>query len=85
MNALDKGLEMALTYYQFPQTLWRKIYTNNLAERLNREIKRRTGATGSFTDSCSALMMVCARLRRINRQWEEEDEPYMEGVDFLEG
>ena len=34
-------------------------------KRLNREIKRRTKAIGTFPDGQSALMLVCARLRHV--------------------
>lgn len=39
--------------------------TNNLTERVNREIRRRTRAIGAFPDGNSALMLVCARLRHV--------------------
>lgn len=43
-----------------------RIRTNNMLERVNREIKRRTRAIGAFPDGNSALLMlVCARLRRV--------------------
>ena len=44
---------------------WKKIRTNNMIERLNREIRRRTRVVGTFPDDESALMMVCARLRHV--------------------
>jgi transposase-like protein len=40
-----------------------------IIERLNREIKRRTKAIGAFPDGQSALMLVCARLRSIERNF----------------
>ena len=39
--------------------------TNNLTERVNREIRRRTRAIVAFPDGNSALMLVCARLRHV--------------------
>ena len=42
-----------------------KIRTNNMLERVNREIRRRTRVVGSFPDGNSALMLVCARLRYV--------------------
>ena len=43
---------------------------NNVIERLNREIRRRTRVVGSFPDGNSALMLVCARLRHVaGTQW----------------
>ena len=39
-------------------------------ERLSREIRRRTRIVGTFPDSNSALMLVCARLRHVaGSQW----------------
>ncbi len=44
---------------------WSRIRTNNLTERVNREIRRRTRAIGAFPDGNSALMLVGARLRHV--------------------
>jgi transposase-like protein len=63
---LEEGLEETLTYTQFPRTHWMRIRTNNGMERIMREIRRRTRVVGSFPDSQSALMLVCARLRHIS-------------------
>ena len=47
-----------------------RIRTNNVIERLNREIRRRTRVVGTFPDGNSALMLVCARLRHVaGTQW----------------
>jgi len=54
-----------LTYMDFPSEHWLRIRTNNVIERVNREIKRRTRVIGTFPDGESALMLVCARLRYI--------------------
>ena len=52
-----------LTYCDFPSEHWARIRTNNVIERLNREIRRRTCMVGTFPDGNSALMLVCAQLR----------------------
>ncbi len=54
-----------LNYCDFPSEHWTRIRTNNVIERLNREIRRRTRVVGSFPDGNSALMLVCARLRHV--------------------
>ena len=54
-----------LTYMSFPSEHWTKIRTNNVIERMNREIRRRTRVVGTFPDGNSALMLVCARLRHV--------------------
>lgn len=62
---LETGLGETLTYMDFPSEHWLRIRTNNVIERVNREIKRRTRVIGTFPDGESALMLVCARLRHI--------------------
>lgn len=65
----DSILE-TLTYMDFPQAHWTKLRSNNVIERLNREIRRRTRVVGTFPDGNSALMLVCARLRHVaSKAW----------------
>jgi putative transposase len=67
---LEAGIEETLTYTEFPFEHWTRIRTNNVIERLNREIRRRTRVVGTFPDGNSALMLVCARLRHVaGTQW----------------
>ncbi len=64
------GIEETLTYCDFPYEHWARIRTNNVIERLNREIRCRTRVVGTFPDGNSALMLVCARLRHVaGTQW----------------
>ena len=59
------GIEETLTYCDFPSEYWTRIRTNNVIERRNREIRRRTRVVGTFPDGNPALMLVCARLRHM--------------------
>ena len=67
---VEDGIEETLTYCDFPSEHWTRIRTNNVIERLNREIRRRTRVVGTFPDGNSALMLVCARLCHVaGTQW----------------
>ena len=67
---VEACIEETLTYCDFPSEHWEKIRTNNVIERMNREIRRRTRVVGAFPDGNSALMLVCARLRHVaGTQW----------------
>ena len=67
---VEDGIEETLTYVEFPSEHWLRIRTNNVIERMNREIRRRTRVVGTFPDGNSALMLVCARLRHVaGTQW----------------
>ena len=66
----EDSIEETLTYCDFPPEHWTRIRTNNVIERLNREIRRCTRVVGTFPDGKSALMLVCARLCHVaGTQW----------------
>ena len=53
-----------------PYEHWTRIRTNNVIERLKREIRRRTRVVETFPDGNSAPMLVCARLCHVSgTQW----------------
>lgn len=78
-NRLREGVGGTATYLApgFPANHRIKLRTNNMIERLNKEIRRRTRVVGGFPDSNSALMLVCARIRYVtSRSW--SDRRYMD-------
>jgi len=78
------GIEETLTYADFPSEHWTRIRTNNVIERLNREIRRRTRVVGAFPDGNSALMLVCARLRHVaGTQWGNKKYMNMKHLDAV--
>ena len=79
------GIEETLTYCEFPSEHWTKIRTNNVIERMNREIRRRTRVVGAFPDGNSALMLVCARLRHVaGTQWGSKKYMCMKHLEAME-
>ena len=66
-SCLREGIGETTTYLldEYPPEHRRRIRTNNMIERLNREIRRRTRVVGSFPDGRSALMLICARIRYV--------------------
>ena len=82
---VEDSIEETLTYYDFPSEHWVKIRTNNVIERLNREIRRRTRVVGTFPDGNSALMLVCARLRHVaGTQWGNKKYMSMKHLETLQ-
>ena len=59
------GVAETLSYMAYPREHWTRLRTNNMLERIMREIRRRTRVVGNFPDGRSALMLVSARLRHI--------------------
>lgn len=79
---IEDGVEETLTYTAFPFEHWTRIRTNNVIERLNKEIRRRTRVVGSFPDGNSALMLVCARLQHVaGTQWGNKKYMNMEHLE----
>ena len=82
---VEAGIEETLTYCDFLSEHWTKIRTNNVIERMNREIRRRTRVVGAFPDGNSALMLVCARLRHVaGTQWGSKKYMSMKHLEALE-
>ena len=82
---IEDGIEETMTYADFPSEHWTRIRTNNVLERLNREIRRRTRVVGCFPDGNSALMLVCARLRHVaGTQWGNKKYMNMKHLEALD-
>jgi transposase-like protein len=64
-SLVREGIAETLRYMGFPREHWRSLRTNNMLERLMRELRRRTRLVGCFPDGESALMLVGARLRHV--------------------
>ena len=79
---VEDSIDETLTYADFPFEHWTRIRTNNVIERLNREIRRRTRVVGTFPDGDSALMLVCARVRHVaGTQWGNKKYMNMKHLD----
>jgi transposase-like protein len=59
-----------LAYMDFPQSHWRRIYSTNPLERLNKEVKRRTNVVGVFPDRDSVIRLVGSLLMEVDDEWQ---------------
>ena len=66
---MEENIPEGLTIFSFPQEHWKKLRTSNLAERVNKEIKRRTKIVGIFPNCESCLRLVTALLVEMDEEW----------------
>jgi putative transposase len=66
-----------LAFAGFPEAHWRKIWSTNPLERLNREIKRRCDVVGVFPNDASVERLVTAVVLETHDEWAVSDRRYL--------
>lgn len=69
IDTLESGLDDSFAFFSFPALDRRKVSSNNLMERLNVEIRRRTRSVGIFPNRESYLKLVTTYLIEYSEDW----------------
>lgn len=69
IDILEEGLEDSLIFFDFPSLDSRKISSNNMIERLNKEIRRRTKVIGIFPNPESYVRLISIYLMEYSEDW----------------
>ena len=65
-----EGKDNLFSYFAFPEPTRRSLYTNNLAESLNKRLKRVTRSKEQFPHEKALERTVCANFLECNAKWE---------------
>jgi transposase-like protein len=80
---MREAREDLLAFTGFPQPHWRKIWSTNPLERVNREVKRRTEVVGVFPNPAALLRLSGAVLVEIHDEWAVASERrYLSGTSM---
>ena len=69
---LEGNVPEGLTIFDFPAKHRRRLRTNNMLERLNRELKRRTRVATLFPNEDSLLRLATAVLMETDEEWQTQ-------------
>jgi len=69
--------EEITAFADFPQAHWRKIWSTNPIERLNKEVKRRTDVVGIFPNPAALHRLSACVLIEAHDEWQVTDRRYL--------
>lgn len=73
----EENIPEGLAVMNWDKRKWKKLRTSNLAERVNKEIRRRTRVIGIFPNAAACLRVITALLIETDEAWLVEEKRYL--------
>jgi putative transposase len=74
---MDAAKAEVLAFAAFPREHWRKIWSTNPLERLNKEIKRRARVVEIFPNEAAVIRLIGAVLADTHDEWATDERRYL--------
>jgi len=77
---MEAARDDVLAFLHCPQKHWRKVWSTNPLEHLNKQIKRRTNVVKIFYNDAAIVRLVGAQLLEQQEEWQLERRCFFSGA-----